>query len=254
VLQGYAAVAAVSRCAMRHHALSVDASDVILLARPDVVYSAAVDFHRLARLSRIAVLVHSPLLLLLRHGGTQGLRGINWNDPSDVAWVASRAAYDALCPRGSPCLGARTVEQLREKSHGGCGHPYVHLLVHAAGRLGLGVFFADVGWRISLHRTHGDCSRGYNGGVEVVSANTSYLGTRRDLTAGLLCAVGHNEHNESACVRGIGATSRTIWGPANLSSGFNYGARYFVCAEPLVSPVNAFAHATTGSWILAAGV
>ena len=244
VLQNFAAVATLARAVLRHHGAGARPSDVILHSRPDILYSAPIAYQRLAHWSRASVSGGTPLLLLLRHGGNDGFGGVNWNDPSDVAWFASRQAYDRLCPAGAPCLHARTLADLRQR--GGCGHPYVRLFVHATAPLGLGTFFIATGWRVALLRPHGDASRGYNGG------NTSMLPpvpsdgihsmlspvARVDLTAGVRCATGHDELNQSACRTGPSHpnVAQTRWGRANLSAGFAYGARYFVCVGTLQQP------------------
>ena len=131
VLQNAAAAAALSRSVLAQHRFVPHDTDIILHSRPDIMYSAAIDFAHLHRLSRRSAL---PLLLLLRHGGTAGYEGVNWNDPSDVAWVASRAAYDRLCPVRTSCLGARSAGELKRRS---CGHAYASLFVHAAAPLGV---------------------------------------------------------------------------------------------------------------------
>ena len=108
----------------------------------------------------------------------------------------------------------------------------MHACIHTY--IQLAAFFVAVGWRISLRRTHGDASRGYNGGERLsLNASTSLPLTRHDLAASLRCAVGHNEHNESACKRTTAPVAQTRWGPANLSTSFTQGGRYFVCLQPL---------------------
>lgn len=250
VLQNFAAVSTLARCTLSHHQLATRPTDLILHSRPDVIYSSALDFPRMEAFSRRA----QPLLLLLRHGSKPGAEGINWNDPSDITWLASRSALDRLCPDSQPCLGAQSAEELRRR-YGNCGHAYVGLFIHAASSLGIASFFVPVGWRISLLRSHGDIHRRYNGGSndththaagnpvtwragpvhsEAATHSRSVpwaLGPPRDLTAGLRCATGFNERNESACAKSTATLARTPWGMAKLSAAFGYGARYFVCAE-----------------------
>jgi len=232
ILQNFAAVTAADRCVLTHHGIAPQRSDIILQSRPDVLYGDAIDFSRLATLgARAEVAASLPLLLLLRHGATAGLVGIGGKDPSEVTWLATRSALDLLCAERGKCLGvASALGMKRRFPKSGCGHPFVSLLVHSAVPLGVGVFFVEAGWKISLRRTHGDNSRNYNGGEVTVDGRA---GRRRDLTLGLRCAVGHNHRNESACVKATEPLAQTRWGLANMSTSFAYGARYFLCMDAL---------------------
>lgn len=157
-LQNFAAAAAVGRAVLEHHNASVPRrwyhgdggrddsgdgrrgraggssggraqprpSDVVLMTRPDIVFNAAVDHARLLRLFSASAM---PLLLLLRHDVRDGLETIRNNDPTEVAWLASRSALDRLCPSGQGCLGARrALEVLQHSPAGSCGHVFVTLV------------------------------------------------------------------------------------------------------------------------------
>ena len=152
VLQNFAAASALARCTLAHHGVLPRASDVILHSRPDVLYSRAVDFERLATLGHRAAASARPLLLLLRHGTSRSFGGIGGNDPSEVAWLSTRAALDMLCTEGASCLGARSEKQMRLRHRGCQGHAYLSLFVHAATRLGVLAFFVDTGWEVRAPR------------------------------------------------------------------------------------------------------
>jgi hypothetical protein len=104
---------------------------------------------QVGRLSWMSRAARVPLLLLLRHGVGASSSGIVDKDPSDVAWFASRDAFDALCPDGAGCLHGRRARDVHAQ---GCGHPYVTLLVHAPSRLRLHTFFVPPG--APPHRPH----------------------------------------------------------------------------------------------------
>ena len=246
ILQNFAAAAALARAIIEWQGVATRPWDVILQSRPDVVFAAAVDVPRLHQLFRSAHLAsshHEPvragaasgaLLLLIRHSDHEF---IGWNDPSEVAWFASRAAYDRLCPSGMGCLGARRALDVKAfaRDHGGgsCGHPYVSLFVHAARHARVATFFVPVGWRVQLQRLGGDRARGFNG-HDGLAADERLLTRRYDLTSGLRCVTGHDETtNASACRRDAALEARTPWGAAKLTTALSYGARFYVCNEPL---------------------
>ena len=219
--------------------------------------------------STAAAATSRGFVLLIRHSDHDYL---GWNDPSEIAWFVSRNAYERLCPDGVGCLGARRALDLktatREHSGGSCGHPYVSLFIHASPWTRVDAFFVPVGWRVQLLRLNGDMTRGFNGREQLLggggsdssgdgtsssspssSSGATLLPTRYDLTAGLRCAVGYTPtydgHSSfsaglrnattsgSACRRDAAPVVRTRWGLANLTTGFSYGARYYICNEPL---------------------
>lgn len=249
VLQNFAAVAMLGRAVLRTHGhglssssspahTAANPSDVILISRPDIVYNAAIDAPKLASLVR-RMPSTSPLLLVLRHGWTEGRAGVNNRDPSDTVWIASRAALDALCPDGAGCLGGRRALDVHRQ---GCGHPFATLLVHASTALGIATFYVPIGWRVMLHRLGGDRARGYNGpddndlpAAHSPTQRSLPSGTpRHDLTRGLRCAVGRDQRsNTSACRKDAAPeTTSTRWGVARRST-FAYNGRYYVCEGTL---------------------
>jgi hypothetical protein len=87
---------------------------------------------------------------------------------------------------------------------------------------------------VQLLRLGGDQTRAYNGAEKLdAPPDSETLLARRDVTDGMRCAAGADEHNVSACSRAAPPAASTRWGVANLSRGFAWGARYYVCTGTL---------------------
>jgi hypothetical protein len=91
------------------------------------------------------------LQVLLQHSSDPFPVG---NDPTEILWLANRAAYDALCPPGAMCVemdarhycernitfGHKNDTACHRPKEGQCGHTWAGLLVFDAQERGVQVF------------------------------------------------------------------------------------------------------------------
>lgn len=234
--QNMAAVASLARVVARHHEVPLQASDVVLLSRPDVVFAAPLHLAQLERLTH-ATARTGGLLLLLRHGLQRGpeaklgtvqdpssLASIGWHDPVESTLLCSRAALERLCPARRSCAGvvsmrndkeeiiAEQLAVMKEPNATICGHEYFRLLIHEANARGVRVFFAPPTWRVQLLRPQSSkeaaiITAGVNGGTRLLAVADT-MGARVELTNALRCAVSRDEHRVHACTHVVGRCAK----------------------------------------------
>jgi hypothetical protein len=235
IVQNWAANAALGRAVAAHHRLRTTPSDVVLQTRPDVLYEAPIDVAGVREVVGEAMAAGTPPIILFPEGDV----AIGGNDPQNVAWLAARSAYDAICPEGRPC--ARPV-----RGTDACGPPAAKVLVHAASARGVLPLLARPGaWRVQVRRMSGACSwmgrdvRCFGGALRKHTEEGSAAGETVSIGPGLRCLLGASREGLSACTPNSPLAISTPWGSAFRGLSFNFGGRYYVCTSSLPWPQTA---------------
>ena len=219
---------------LRYHDLAPRSKDVLLIGRPDNLYTSPISFGRLANLTQVATGL--PLLLLIRTTHDRTGFVLAWHqDPVNVAFFVTRSALDLLCPPHANCLHAANGSEVRAL---GCGNEFV-ALVQTAGALGIHPFFINSGWGVVTHRldrTQRLYNMKWNWGTAIpqsLSRNLTEarLSVQYDLSRSLRCVLGWSRRqgngggNSSTTAESLVSTTKRSWwsacderGPMEVSS------------------------------------
>ena len=163
-----AAAANFARSVASHHAIPLSPNDVVILSRPDVITSHAIDY---AMVHQRLTAYRGMAVYLSRWSGGQ----VTSRDPVEMFVVVGRALLDMLCSStGNTCLAPEWS----------CGHLYARTFIYGVGAVGGSAFFYGSGLQVYLHRLNSATPSGSSFLID--AANTPAKAMQMQRTSGQL--------------------------------------------------------------------